>query len=230
MERMNKNSYLTKIFASIIALSFILGVSAQFATAQEDNASDRPTVEQRRAALQATIDERRAAAEERRGDIETQREERKEALDEKRKERIQNHVTRIVERMEKAINRLRTIADRVESRIDKLEGKFADRGLDLSESRGLLLLVRAEIDVAEGLISDIEDISDEALSSDTPREAFDEARIAFSAAKDSIKTIHSLLKDTVKTIKVSLGPVDGNVTATDNDSSDDDDNATTTDE
>jgi len=161
----------------------------------------RSNAEVRKAELEARREEALEKARMRREEAAEKREERKQKLDEKRKGRIAAYSERIVKRMNAAVDRLEKIVDRVGSRIVKLEDKFD--GLSLEESKSLLAIARVELLNASVNIEDIALALQAALDSDTPKEAFEEVRVLFGEAKQSIKDAHKTLVDAIKSVKAA---------------------------
>ena len=103
--------------------------------------------------------------------------------------------------MNAAVERLEKIADRVDSRIVKLEETID--GLSLDESKALLLASREALISAASDVEAIFEAMRSALDSDTPKEAFTEVRTRFSDAKQSLKDAHRALVEAIKSLKAA---------------------------
>jgi exonuclease VII small subunit len=139
-------------------------------------------------------------AEELREDREEKRDVRRAELSEKRKDRIRAYMERMLKRFRAAIARLSKLADRIESRIVKLE----ERDLDLSDAKTLLAEGRVEIVNAETGLASVMPALEEALAGNEPKEAFQKVREILSAVKQDIKDAHAKLVEAIRAIKASL--------------------------
>ena len=95
--------------------------------------------------------------------------------------------------------------DRVDSRITKLEEKFVDKGLDLSNSKRLLEVARSEVVSARADVSAVEGAVAGALNTDNPKESFAKVRELIKSATESVKSAHRALIEAVKEVKASVG-------------------------
>ena len=103
--------------------------------------------------------------------------------------------------MNAAVERLEKIADRVDSRIVKLEETID--GLSLDESKVLLLASREALTSAASDMEVVFEAMRSALDSDTPKEAFIGVRTLFSEAKQSLKDAHRALVEAIKSLKAA---------------------------
>lgn len=202
------------VLTTMFALIFLLGVgivSAQERPQRQD--FDRPDSVRSTTTRgdikpelsgQQTFEERTVQKEERIETIQEEASERKAILEEKRKERIKAYADRIVNRMYAAIERFSKIADRIESRMVKIEERFGE-DIDLSESRDLLETARLEMAQAASSTDAVVNQIEEALNSETPREAYVRVRELFTNAKESIRNAHGALVDAIKSVRVAIG-------------------------
>lgn len=149
--------------------------------------------------------ERKEKLDEKRDEIEAKKIERKEKLNEKAKDRIEAYVNRIIKRLNAALDRLEKIAGRVESRIAKLEEKFTDRSIDLSEAKRLLDVTKNEIAIARESVSSVEGAVAGALATDNPKESFSAIHELIKEASANVKSAHKALIDAIKAVKAEVG-------------------------
>lgn len=166
-----------------------------------DNLSDDIKVKEIGAEAKTNIQERLEQTVENR---EIKKEERKEKLNEKTKERITAYADRIINRLTAAINRMLKLADRIEARIIKLEEKFTDKGLDLSESKKLVERAREEARNAQTEINSISETFAEIIDVENPRESFNAVREHIKNAIISVKNAHKTLVEAIKSVKANV--------------------------
>ena len=145
-------------------------------------------------------DQMRENFQEKRDEIMEKRDERKQALRDQAKDRFGAYIARIVNRLNTALERLTQIANRIESRIAKME---SEHNVDLSAASDALADARALINAAGDDVEFIGTVAEDVLSSDNPGERFGEIRDAVGVAKESLKGIHQALRDAVVEIKAS---------------------------
>lgn len=156
---------------------------------------------EQRAETKINIQERKEQKAENR---EIKKTERIERLNEKAKERITKYADRTINRLNAAINRILKLADRVEARIIKLEERFRDKGLDLSEAKKLVEKARKEAGDAQSEINSISEIFIETIDAENPKESFSKAREHIKNAILSIKNAHKTLVEAIKLVKASV--------------------------
>lgn len=144
-------------------------------------------------ARQAEMEERRAEMEERRSQIQV-------TLSERVQARIENFANGLFRALDAGVLRLENIAERIDSRIEKLE----DDGMDMSTQAELLLDAEVEIEEAEAEIAEARVELEVMLSSDTPREALEDVRVALSEAKQALREAKQALVETVQSIKRAI--------------------------
>lgn len=118
-------------------------------------------------------------------------------------ERIQAHLLRYVHILEAAIGRMDTLADRIQSRADKME----DGGADVSEAEGFLATVHAELDAASAdlLLIEAEAETDVVLNaSSTPATVFEGVRSLLTSVREHLRNAHTALKNAVQSLRAQL--------------------------
>ena len=210
----------TRTSLSIISLISFMALAgfAYIAQAQEEEL----TPQERFAGIEAKMDERKEnaeekqaeraqAVEERKASTSAAREakqeervekkaERKAALQARTQERITNLAANVSNRMEAAIARIRQIINRMETRAESL----SERGVDTYAAEAELRVASAHLDDAENSLSGIDSLVTDALSSESPREAWAPAREIFQSAKASIKASHQSLRNTIALLKEAV--------------------------
>jgi len=168
----------------------------------------RQQLEEKRAEMETKRAELEAKAEERRMEREQQAEERRAQIEEKRAEMTQKRAEfqkeiaqRRVENVGKVtlatIERLEGIADRIQSRIEKV----AEAGNDTSESEAYLNAARADLEAAKASVADFDDLD---LTSDNAQENFDLIKVSATEAKDHIRSAHENLKNAVIPLNLAV--------------------------
>ena len=182
----------------LVFLFFSLAVSPVIAVAQQNLVTNRE--ETRNEATQGagtgirqTVrEEVREAAQERVATIEAR-------LGARKKEIIRNHFLRMTKRLEAAINRLNRLITRIESRIAKIEANNKDINAepikkDIQKAKDKLLLATNKLNEVKIKIDDV-------LQSNTPKEAFAEAKNMIQEIKKDLVEVHRLLVKVIGDIK-----------------------------
>ena len=138
-------------------------------------------------------------------EIEAKRESIKNSVEERRqnavdkiKERVDQFVQNVVNRYEAAISRLEKLADRIDSRIAKME---ADK-IDVTKAKELMVKAKAKIEIAKtSIIGITTTISTNATTTALMKEEFKIIKTQVEKAKEDIKTAHAVLVDVVKNLK-----------------------------
>jgi hypothetical protein len=126
-------------------------------------------------------------------------------------ERRQNAVNKIIERVNKfadiiiaryeaAIDRLGSLADRIESRITKIEAG----GINESEAKELLTAAKTKIETAKISVANIASTTTNTsfgTTTATVKEDFEIIKTLMEKAKSDIKTAHAALIDVVNSLK-----------------------------
>ncbi len=123
---------------------------------------------------------------------------RQNAID-KIKEQIDQFVQNIVERFDAATGRLEKLADRIDSRIAKIEANK----IDVTQAKELLVTARAKIEIAKTstLYIDTNIASSTATSTAALKEEYGVVKIQIEKAKEDIKTAQTALLDVVNSLK-----------------------------
>lgn len=169
---------------------------------------DRENVELR-SEVRARIEARKAEAEDRRVEMQERRSEIEVRLSERVQARIENFANGLFRALDAGVDRLENIAERIGSRIEKLE----DQGLDMDAQAELLAGAELEIDESEAEIAEAHLALEAMLSSDTPREALEDVKLALSEAKQSLREAKQALMETLQSIKQSLKGQNGEASA-----------------
>lgn len=162
----------------------------------------RQKLEEKRTEMETRREELQAKAEERRAEIEQKAEERRAQIEEKRAEMTQKRVEFQKEIAEKrlentskvtlaTIERLEGIADRIQSRIEKV----AEAGNDTTESEAYLNAARVDLEAARTNVADFENLD---LTSDDAQANFELIKVSAKEAKDHIRSAHENLKNAVQ--------------------------------
>ena len=123
---------------------------------------------------------------------------RQNALD-KIKSMIDQFVQNIIERFDAATGRLEKLADRIDSRIAKMEANKTD----VTKAKELLITARAKIEIAKTstLYIDTNIASSTATSTAALKEDFQTIKIQIEKAKEDIKAAQAALVDVVNSLK-----------------------------
>lgn len=173
--------------------------------------------------MEAKRDEMEQKRENIKDQIETKREEIKDKMEERRetalsviKERLDKFSENVVKRFNAAIERLETLANRIDSRIAKME----EEGLDVLNAKELLSIAEVKIETAKTSTAGISlesqaVVSDSDTSSTTTIKAnFDTLRRQIETAKTDIKAAHTALVDVINTLKPGLRKATSTATTT----------------
>jgi DNA repair exonuclease SbcCD ATPase subunit len=125
---------------------------------------------------------------------------RKEALQKRQQERIKNLAANVSNRMEAVTARLRQIIVRFQTRMDSL----ADTAVDISAAQEALNESSAHLDEAQALISGIDVLIAEVVSSESPRDAWTTAKAQYTEIKNHIKLAHSSLRTSLQLLKSAV--------------------------
>ena len=94
---------------------------------------------------------------------------------------------------------------RLESRIEKLEERFKDRALDLSNAKKLLVGAREEINLAKTNISTLMGLVDETLNNtENPKEEFGKVQELIKNTVSTVKDAHRALIEAIKAVKAGI--------------------------
>lgn len=150
-------------------------------------------------ALSVHAEESTSQAPEAAHDRETRQELRTERRDEMGRvsnERIINLSRNITNRLTSALTRMEKISARIETRMEKMKSEGLDTTsgeAKLVEAMSLIATTQAALATATG--------SEATLTSDDPKESFRALRAQYMSIRDSIKQIHTLLKESVSLLR-----------------------------
>ena len=160
----------------------------------------RAEMEEKRAELEAKAEERRLErekqAEERRAQIEEKRAEMTEKRAEFQREIAKKRVENAGRVILATVERLESIADRIQSRIEKV----VEAGNDTSESEAYLNAALADLLAARASVEDFDDLD---LTSDNAQENFDLIKVSATEAKDHIRSAHENLRNAVSPLNLA---------------------------
>ncbi|MDP3784992.1 MAG: hypothetical protein Q8R12_02860 [bacterium] len=124
--------------------------------------------------------------------------EKKAKLEARRIQNIRKFFTQMGRRLEAAILRLEKMADKIASRIQK----FEERSGNVSEAKAKLALAKAKIAEAKAAYADAKLKLEDALKSETPKEAFAKVREGLvKGVVEKIKEAHQALIEAVRVLK-----------------------------
>ncbi|MFH0804027.1 MAG: hypothetical protein V1896_00275 [Candidatus Zambryskibacteria bacterium] len=115
-------------------------------------------------------------------------------------ERINQFVSNIIKRYDAATNRLEILADRIDSRITKIESG----NIDVSKAKELLTVARAKIEIAKAGVNDIASTTSNTTfgsTTATVKKDFEVIKIQIEKAKEDIRVAHAALIDVVENLK-----------------------------
>jgi DNA anti-recombination protein RmuC len=153
-----------------------------------------------RAENASSTEMRKEEAEKRQEEMKQKQEERQTNLKGEMKDRLGEFLKRTVARFEAAIERLNDMANRIDSRIQKL----ADRDVDVATAQSLLADARISIGEASDAVLSVEVEIATALESESPREALGGVRELLVVARDAIKDAHRALVAVIVELKQGL--------------------------
>ncbi len=112
-------------------------------------------------------------------------------------DRFVNLIRNVVNRMEGAIERFDNIANRLETRIQKVGASGADTSIATTH----LTAARTYNETAKTALAEAQRLGELAMASDAPRETFIAARNEFDNAKNAIYRVSFELKATIDALK-----------------------------
>ncbi|MBY0110875.1 hypothetical protein K2Y00_02640 [Patescibacteria group bacterium] len=202
----------TKYLAAVVMALVLVPVAVSAEHGEGERPGDdhaRPTLffsenagqrEEHRAEVKEKVGEHRAevkeAIAERRAQFASTTALRRAELTENVKERVlmrTEHVARLLDAM---IARLETLSDRIEARIAFLE----ERNADTEAAKTELAEADAAIAKAASAVDEVKEGLEEALDSETPREALQAVKPLGDAAKEAIRAAHTALIEAVRAL------------------------------
>lgn len=123
----------------------------------------------------------------------------KKKVSEERAKIIEVFFGKMVRKFEAAINRLRTLADRIDGRLDK----FEDAGKDVLQLKSSLDKARMVTDEAESALDRAKEEFNALATSNNPQEYFKKVKEIVAGVMQKIKDAHKALVDVINSIKGS---------------------------
>lgn len=157
--------------------------------------------EERQEQREEKKEQREEVREERASKSQEFRSELKERLSSLRKERIKKWWTKAARRLSQLIDRQNRLADRVETRIERLE----DAGKDVSAQRTALAAARLKIDASAAALASASAQVDVVISDNTPAEAFRKLHELHKGVISKIREAHYALVRVVVSLKGMSG-------------------------
>lgn len=173
-------------------------VSAQETeTAENPNSpsQEQPVPDEVREIRQAELEEKK---EERQVAVEEKKEERRAALSEKSADRILALANKISEKMLAAISRMEQIISRIEERV----ALMSNDGVETTSSLEKLSEAKRHLALATSIIeTEVDDLVDEAVLSESPKENWVAAKTKYQEARESLRAAHTAIKEAVSLLK-----------------------------
>lgn len=194
------------IITHLVFLLLFGGISLAFAQENIPNTTNerQANLEERAAEMQENIQNRATGTNETAAERQVERQavadERRAALTERLQERFTNLAANMSNRMEAAITRLSNIANRLESRIDKLQAN----NVDTAAAEATLASARLSLNEATTALTNIDIDVAEFVSAEDARTAWTTTRTQFVTARDHIKTAHTELRATIAALKSAV--------------------------
>ena len=121
----------------------------------------------------------------------------KDKVTEERAKKIEAFFGSMIRKFEAAISRLRTLADRIDSRLDK----FEDEGKDVVTLRAALDNARNTIETAEDALDKAKEEFTTFSSAENPKDYFEKVKNVVRDVSSKVKTSHKALVDVINSIK-----------------------------
>lgn len=188
------------LLAGFLAVAFTATAALAQEASTTPEAEDTPTIRENAAIRQENREEIREQIDERRAEIQENMTERRAALQEQVQKRIINLAANLSNRLDAVTSRLNNIADRIESRIEKLN----ERNIDTTAAAAELENARAAIDAAVSALSDIDDLVNDAVSSENPREAWQDVKTTYLTIREHVMDARESLRITVSLLKEAV--------------------------
>ena len=167
--------------------------------AQNQIAEKEALIQQKKEAVQNQFADKEELIQQRKEELEQHREEFRNRLTEKKKAIVSAYEERMVNRLHAALDRLELLADRIGSRIEKVNDQVdtAKALILIEEAKEKIGVLRTEVD---NINTEIESLYD----SDNPKTIFEEVRAKIKKIVEGIKEIHHLLVDAIKSLKAGI--------------------------
>lgn len=128
-----------------------------------------------------------------------QKELRKAMLEKRVQDRIINLAANITSRFESMVNRFENIIERLDSRIEKLE----TLDVDTAAASAKLDSVKSDLGDVKEVMVNFSSVY-EAVTGDTPREAFNVAKAEMKSVHESLRLVHAGLREVVALLKEAV--------------------------
>jgi hypothetical protein len=172
--------------------------------AQERIEERKAEVEQNIANTKAEIEQKRVEAqerlEERKVEMEQKREEFRLRMDEKKRSLINAYAERMMNRMNIALNRLEGVAERITSRIEKLDPEKFDTSTAIES----LAVAEVQIEALRTKIDETLVDFETAYDAADPQTEFANIRTTIQAIAADIRDVHQTLVDAVATLRTQV--------------------------
>ncbi len=188
------------LLAGFLAVAFTATAAFAQEASTTPEAGDRPNIRENAAIRQENREEIREQIDERRAEIQENMTERRAALQEQVQKRIVNLAANLSNRLDAVTARLSNIADRLESRIEKLN----ERNIDTTAAATELENARASIDAAIKALSEIDELVNDAVGSENPREAWQNTKTTYMTIRKHVMDARESLRATVALLKEAL--------------------------
>ncbi len=186
---------------------------------EERRESLKEEMEEKRENLKKEMEEKREGAKE---ELETRKETLKDKMEERKdgaltkiQERLKKFNENVIERFEAAVERLEKLAQRIDSRIAKMEAE----NIDVKGAKDLMVVAKLKIETAKTSISGI-DFESEVIASSTAtttvafKKDFESLKLQIEKAKTDIKAAHAALVDVINSLKPGLNKKGTSTSAT----------------
>jgi len=160
----------------------------------------RSRVEEKRDGVKERRDAVRSRVEEKRDGVMERRKELRKKLFEKRKGRVNAYFKRVLKRLTVATQRMDTLAQRIASRLSKLE----ERDIATDIARKKLILAEAAITDARELIEETRDDISKLFETDNLRESFTHIKGHLREVITKVKEARKMLVDAIRATKAGI--------------------------
>jgi hypothetical protein len=148
------------------------------------------------------MEERRATETKKIEDRQKRLEEKKSEIKDKQMERVVKFSHQMIRVHKAAVDRLAKLADRIDSRITKIE---AEKNVKLDQSKAKLAEARVKIAAAQTYVVGMEAQVTTITATGTAQSALESVRGIFATSRENLKSAHQALVDVISSIKLGLG-------------------------
>jgi hypothetical protein len=194
-----------KLLLSAVVISLSILPIISFAETNADASSTKVNIENR-GTIKSDIEAKKEALKK---EIETKKDSLKNAVAERRqnatdkiRDRVNQFTQTVIERFDATVGRMGKLADRIDSRIAKIEAK----NIDVSKAKALMVIAKTKIETAKASIALITiptNVASSAASTTLAsiKEDFKVSKTQMDKAKEDIKAAHAALVDVVNSLK-----------------------------